>query len=45
MERCGLNDGTFKGQCESCGQRLDCMMSEILLKLQKIEAAGAVKSA
>lgn len=38
MTKCGLNDGSYTGACESCGQRLDCMLTEIMRKLQKLEA-------
>ena len=45
MMTCPLKDKNYAGNCESCNERVDCMLRDILQKLSDLEATVAgVKS-
>ncbi len=41
MVNCTLKDKSYNGNCEGCARREFCMMSEIMEKLNALEAAVA----
>ena len=38
---CPLKDPNYEGNCETCSFKIDCMLKDILQKLQGLELAVA----
>jgi hypothetical protein len=41
MMTCPLKDNNYVGNCEFCNERMDCMMREIMQKLESLETTVA----
>ncbi len=41
MMTCPSNDKTYTGNCESCNERVDCMLRDMMQKMQTMETTIA----
>jgi len=41
MMTCPSNNKTYTGNCEFCNERVDCMLRDIMQKLQTVETTLA----
>jgi len=41
MMNCPLNNNTYTGNCENCNERVDCMLRDIMHKMETMETTIA----